>query len=76
MATDQVVKCETCAHSTVTPTLVTYECHGAPPQVIVTPNGIGAMFPIVPASWGCAMWAPKAPAPAEKPQDKPALKLV
>ncbi len=37
-----------------------YECHGAPPQVIMFKHGAdvapGSVWPIVPEDWFCGMW--------------------
>ena len=53
--------CGNCGHGVAVPASLgqSVECHGAPPQLVVTAQGIVTMFPQPRADWLCAAWERK-----------------
>ena len=74
----EVRNCGNCGHGSPVPVTLgaTVECHSAPPQMLVTQQGIVSIWPQCATSWLCAVWQRKgvevlAPGGSEKPTEKP-----
>jgi len=68
MGEPETRRCENCEHAKVVPLhMGVYECHGAPPSVIVTNQGIASVFPPVNANQYCGCWTPRATAVVAAP---------
>ncbi|HJX19118.1 MAG TPA: hypothetical protein VJ437_13125 [Acidiferrobacterales bacterium] len=66
--------CSSCGNSVPVPAALgrSVECHGAPPQLVPTPQGMACVWPQCSPGWWCAVWIAK---PVQvftlKPTEKP-----
>lgn len=73
----EVRNCGNCGHGAPVPATLgqTVECHGAPPQMLATQQGVVSIWPQCAPGWLCAVWQRKgvevlAPSAPEKPTEK------
>ncbi len=77
----EVRNCGNCGHGQPVPAALgrAVECHGAPPQLVPTPQGLVCLWAQCAPDWWCGVWIAKPvqifpPATTAKPTEKPTEK--
>ena len=57
----EVHECRNCGHAYPVPASLgrSVECHGAPPQLVVTAQGMVCLWPQCAPDWLCGQWVAK-----------------